>query len=198
MKQVKRNYKMTKRAEQVNRNEQKILDATFSLWKQYSMHEITLDMVAENAGVTVRTILRKYGSKEGLIEYCIDNDIGKISHKRNVAIEGGVEQALQVLLDNYEEIGEAAIRTLAIEEELAVAKKALIKGRAFHREWCAKVFEEHLPKKNTKEYETRLHAFFAATDFYLWKLLRKDLGKSKKETYAVLWTMVEGLIKNKP
>lgn len=190
----KRSYQMTTRAERVTQNDQNILDATVALWKELSIHEITLERVAERSGVTVRTILRKYNSKEGLFEACIEKDATNVQKMRATAPKGDLPAAIRILIDNYEEIGDPAIRTLAVEEELPIAKKILNNARNFHRNWCARVFEPFLPEPNSSEYETRLLAFIAATEIYLWKLLRRDLNNSYEETYQVFKSLSEGLI----
>jgi hypothetical protein len=58
------------------------------------------------------------------------------------------------------------------------------------------VFKGFLPNPKTKNYTTRLMSFVAATDVYLWKLLRKDLNHSEKQTRAVMQELLEGLITN--
>nr|MBI1229373.1 TetR family transcriptional regulator [Cytophagales bacterium] len=191
---AKRRYKMQARAKKVSENEERILKSIFEHWKKLSIHEITLEMVAADSGVTVRTILRKYGSKEGLIEACVEKDISNIKKVRNTAATGDYSQALEILLNDYERIGDAAVRTLAIELELPIAKKILDNGRAYHREWCKIVFGPFLPDQNSSDYEPQLLSFITATEFYLWKLLRRDLNKSPETTFLVFKSLVEGLI----
>ncbi|CAN5479701.1 hypothetical protein BH23BAC1_BH23BAC1_23690 [soil metagenome] len=190
----KRSYQMTARADLVAQNKRNIMKATVGLWKELSIHEITLEMVAERSGVTVRTILRKYGSKENLFEACIENDAADVKKERSQAPKGDVLAALKILLDNYEEIGDAAIRTLAVEGELFIAQKILNTGRTQHRTWCARVFEPYLSDPGSSEYESQLLSFIAATEFYLWKLLRRDLNKSYDETLKIFLSLSEGLI----
>jgi AcrR family transcriptional regulator len=191
----KRKYKMTSRAEKVSQNDQRIMSAVVELWEEMSINDITLEKVAIKSGVTVRTLLRKFCSKEGLIEACVENDASGRRKNRDLAVPGDYKQALMILMEDYEKLGEASIRTLAIEEQLPIAKKILDRGRANHRGWCEKVFAPFLPEVNSPDYEHQLMAFIAATEFYLWKLLRKDLNKSFKETYEVFLTLLEGLIK---
>lgn len=185
---------MTARADQVARNEQNILDAMVALWLELPIHEITLELVAEKAGVTVRTILRKYGSKEGLIEACLDNDAVDANRTRQVSRPGDVPAILQALLAEYEAMGPAVIRTIAVEEQFPAAAKILEKGRLEHRAWCARVFEPYLPDPASDGYELKLSAFITATEIYLWKLLRKDMGKSYEETLQVFQMLIEGII----
>ena len=65
-------------------------------------------------------------------------------------------------------------------------------GRATHRAWCARVFAPALPGPDAPAYAARLDAFVAATDLSLWKLLRRDLGRSAAETKAVLLALLRG------
>lgn len=189
-----RSYHMANRAKQATENEQRIMKAIVQLWEQLPLNEITLEMVASRSGMTVRTILRKFGSKEGLIEACIENDAAGRRKSRDLAVPGDYKQALKILLDDYEKLGDASIRTLALEEELPIAKKILETGRAHHRAWCAKIFGPYLPDPHSPDYDPNLLVFIAATEFYLWKLLRKDLNKSYDETFRVFQSLVEGLI----
>ena len=191
----KRKYSMTSRAEKVSQNDHRIMSAMVELWEDMSINDITLDKVASKSGVTVRTILRKFGSKEGLIEACVENDAAGRRKNRDLAVPGDYKQALMILMEDYERLGDASIRTLAVEEELPIAKRILDRGRAHHREWCEKVFAAFLPEVNSPEFERQLLTFITATEFYLWKLLRRDLKKSYNETYEVFLTLLEGLIK---
>ncbi len=194
MKNQARTYSMTTRAESVAQTEQNILNATVALWLELPLSQLTLDKVAERAGVTVRTILRKFGSKEELIEACIQRDASGLEQRRNEAPVGNIEEALDLLLAEYEQLGEAVVRTLTLEAELPAAKKILDRGRAYHRAWCARVFAPYLPEQDPRAYELKLAAFIAATEIYLWKLLRRDLGKSAEETRAVFRLLLEGLL----
>ncbi|MBK7407950.1 MAG: TetR/AcrR family transcriptional regulator [Saprospirales bacterium] len=194
----KRTYHMTTRADLVAQNEQNILDAMVSLWLELPIHEITLDLVAEKAGVTVRTVLRKYGSKEGLIEASIEKDPVDLQRTREEARPGDAPAILRALLAEYEVMGPAIIRTIAVEEQFPAAAKILEKGRLEHRKWCARVFEPYLPDPGAVGYERKLTAFITATEIYLWKLLRKDMGKSFEETLQVFRLLIEGIINTPP
>jgi AcrR family transcriptional regulator len=193
----KRKYRMTSRAEKVSQNDQRIMKAIVGLWEELPINDITLEKVASKSGVSVRTILRKFGSKEGLIEACIENDAAGRRKSRDLAVPGDYKQALKILLDDYERLGDASIRTFAVEDELPIAGRILEKGRTSHREWCKKVFAPYLPDVDSPEFEHLLLTFITATEFYLWKLLRRDLKKSYKETFEVFQSLLEGLIQKK-
>lgn len=194
MKLEKSSYNNENRRRKAENTKRGIIKAFGRLWTKYSLKEITLEMVANEAGVTTRTVLRKFGSKETLMAESLSTDPLEISEERNNAKIGDIDDILTILLSNYENIGEAAIRTIYLEPELEMAREIGIKGRAIHKAWCMKVFAPYLPDIKSPDYEIQLTSFIAATEIYLWKLMRKDLKLSKKKTFSVFKNMVEGLI----
>lgn len=185
---------MVARAEAAERTGEAILEAAAALWREQALDAITLDAIAERAGVSVRTVIRRFGSKDGVVAACIRSDGAGVDAERNRAPPGDVGAALEVLLDHYERDGDAVLRTLALEETLPAAKAVIEAGRASHRAWCARVFADHLPPPGAKARRARLDAFVAATDVYPWKLLRRDLGRSLPATRRAVRHLVEGLI----
>jgi len=192
-----RKYEMSVRSKAAEMTSEEIIRVVGELWIKYSIHEITLQMVAQNAGVTVMTILRKFGSKEGLFEAAIKTDTAGIQDVRRESQAGNISQSISILMKEYEYAGLAVIRTLAIENDLPVAAKILKKGRELHMEWCLRIFAQYLPESNDKEYRIMLGALYSATDVYKWKLLRIDLGYSKEETEKIFIKTVRGIIKIK-
>lgn len=194
MKVEKREYNNELRAERASNTTLKIIKAVGRLWTKHALNDITLELIAQEAGVTARTILRKFGSKEGLLEECLAHDPANTSLERNQGIVGDVDHALRTLLDNYEQMGDAAIRTINLESELDIAQKIGAEGRKQHRAWCAHMFAPYLPEPTAKSYEVALAAFISATEIYLWKLMRRDLNMTYDETLAVFKRMVNGLV----
>lgn len=193
-KESKRTYQMSKRADAAAQTEKAIFSATAKLWRERPFSEITLDAIAESAGVSVRTIIRRFGSREGLFETCIKNDASDIEVDREKASVGDIEGALGYLLQDYEAYGDAMIKILAIEGQIEAAKSVLVAGRSYHREWCGRIFAPYLPSNSHPEYEQRLTAFVAATELYLWKLLRRDLGYDLAQTKQTFMALLNGLV----
>ena len=185
---------MAARAEAAERTGREILAATVALWRERPMEEITLAAIAERAGVSARTVIRRFGSRAGVIAACIEADAAGIVADRGQAPAGDVDGALAVLLAHYERDGDAVLRTLPLEETVPEARAIVQAGRAGHREWCARVFAPHLPSPGEAEHGVRLDAFVAATDLYAWKLLRRDLGRSADETARAIRALVDGLV----
>lgn len=191
---TKRSYQMSKRAESAAQTEHGIFAATITLWRERPLAEITLEEIAERAGVSTRTVIRRYGSKEGLFEACIKRSASDMESNRDLASVGDIEDIIHCLLTDYEIHGDAMVRTLAAEEQLEVAKRVLKTGREQHREWCARMFAPYLPDPQDSQYEQELMAFIAATELYLWKLLRRDLGHSFSDTRRTFMRLVNGLL----
>jgi AcrR family transcriptional regulator len=193
---ARRTYHMEARAKAVAENDRKIMDAVADLWLNLPLLELTLEKVADQSGVTVRTILRKFGSKEGLLKACIENYGGRFTQDRMKVTPGNLPEILDALLEEYELMGEANIRALTVEHEFPFTQIVLKKARKIHRDWCRMVFKPFLPAEDSKFFEIRLSAFIAATEFYLWKLLRKDLGKSLNETRQIFLHTLTSLANN--
>jgi AcrR family transcriptional regulator len=193
----KRGYQMSKRAETSARTALDIFNTTVALWHERPLAEITLEAIADRANVSVRTIIRRYGSKEGLFEACIQQNVVDMETNRDMAAVGDVEGAIHYLLMDYEAHGEAMIRTLAVEEQLDIARRVLQKGRLYHLDWCERLFAPWLPDRQADTYVEELMAFVAATEIYLWKLLRHDLGYDLLTAEKVFSRMVRGLIKER-
>jgi AcrR family transcriptional regulator len=186
---------MRARADAAARTAREIQAAAVDLWRERSMDDITLQAIADRAGVTVQTVIRRFGSKEGVFSACIEEDAAGIVRDRDAAPVGDVARALDVLLTHYERDGDAVLRTLALEDRVKAAEALAAAGRAGHRAWCARVFAPFLPDAaaDADAHRTRLDAFVAATDLFLWKLLRRDLGRSAAEAKQVIRALVDGL-----
>lgn len=192
--QPTRQYNMTARAESAEQTERNILAAAVELWRDHHIDDITLQMIAQRAGVTVQTVIRRFGSREGVIEAVIERDASGIEAQREMAAPGDVDQALDDLLAHYERDGDAVLRTLSVEDRFPIAKTITDEGRRVHRAACARVFAAYLPNHNDDGYAACLDAYVAATDIFTWKLLRRDIGRSATETRRVMGRLIDGLV----
>lgn len=194
MKSGKNTYDNSRRQQNAEKTKAEIISAFGRLWNKNSIKDITLEMVAKESGVTIRTVLRKFESREGLLNESLIYLSSEIESERRATRVGDIDDILETLLSNYEVMGDAAIRTINLEPELEIARKIGKKGRALHKEWCKQMFAPFLPQPNSSKYEIQLTSFIAATEIYLWKLMRKDLKLSKAKTLSVFKNLVEGII----
>lgn len=190
-----RAYHQDARAQQTEANTQGIVDATVALVRSARrVAEITLDDIAEHCGLTVRTILRRFGSRDGLMALAFTQIQNEIDGSKVRTLAGDIDGALKSLLDQYEEMGDLNIRALEEEDQIPQLHEMLQFGRASHREWLRGVFGPHLDDKSTEEQEQWLTTLYAATEVYLWKVLRRDLGLDRDQTAATFRRLVGGVM----
>src|SRR5918993_5446266 len=152
----KRPYRMRARAEAAAETGQRILEAVIELHRERFWDQVSLEDIAERAGVTVRTVIRRFGSKERLIEAAAEEGKRRVTHQRHQAPIGDIEGAVNNLVDHYEEWGDTALRLLAQEERIAAFRSITDAGRAFHHEWVERTFAPLLAKRTGEERRRRL------------------------------------------
>ena len=190
-----RAYRQQLRAQQADANTDRILAAGVTLIKtSRRLGEITLDDIARESGVTVRTVLRRFGSRDGVLEAAFLPLKDEIKSLRRETLPGDVDDALAMLLDQYEQMGDFNIRALEAEDQLALVHRGLEMGRQSHREWLSATFAPQLAARRPRDRERCLIALYAATDIYLWKLLRRDLKRTRDETRETFARLVRGVL----
>ncbi|MDP2310637.1 MAG: TetR/AcrR family transcriptional regulator [Pseudomonadota bacterium] len=182
-----RPYVQNRRAEAAANTAARIIEAVTHLFLE-SGDTPTLEAVAQRAEVAVQTILRRFGSKEGLLAAAFDDHRQRVVDQRNHAPVGDIVGAVANLGEHYAEAADVALRLLANEGKSSAATEATREGRAVHRAWVERVFAPFVAALDEPERERRLVQAVVVTDVYVWKLLHRDLGLSRAETES---TMVE-------
>jgi AcrR family transcriptional regulator len=177
-----RRYRMNARAVAAAATAERILDATVEVFWEHQGEQLSLDEVARRAGVTVQTVIRRFGGKHALFVAAVDRETERARHDRDRAPVGDVAAAVHVLLDSYEVKGDRMLGVLAEEQRLPSMAVILDRGRGLHREWCARVFASALDGLTGLERNRRLAQLVAVCDVYTWKLLRRDSGLSRRQT----------------
>jgi hypothetical protein len=67
-------------------------------------------------------------------------------------------------------------------------------GRAIHRSVTAEQFAPWLERLAGKAQRDLLDALVVVTDIYVWKLLRRDMGRSVKDAKAAVKRLIEGTL----
>src|SRR5215203_1870400 len=114
----KRPYRMRARAEAATETGRRILEAVIELHRERFWDQVSLEDIAERAGVTVQTVIRRFGSKERLIEAAAEEGTRQHTHQRYQAPVGDIEGAVKNLIEHYEEWADTALRLLAQEERV--------------------------------------------------------------------------------
>ncbi|HEY1388754.1 MAG TPA: TetR/AcrR family transcriptional regulator [Ktedonobacterales bacterium] len=176
---------------------QRILRAFLDLYMVYWLEDLTLDEVAARAGVTVQTVLRRYGSKAGLIQAAGESLYQQVSNQRNQAPVGDITGAVANLMDHYETVGDLTIRTLAQEQRHEALRIFAERGRALHRDWVETAFRPLLVGLPVGKRGDTLAKLVVVTDLYVWKLLRRDMGFEREQTERYVVEMVSAVIERK-
>src|SRR5215211_3823812 len=182
----RRPYRMSARAEAAAVTGRRILEAVMELHRERFFDQISLEDIAERAGVTVQTVIRRFGNKEQLIEAAAEEGKRQVIRQRDQAPVGDVEGAVENLVNHYEEWGESALRLLAQEERVAAFREITDAGRALHHEWVQRTFAPLLAEPPGGARRRLLAELVAICDVYFWKLLRRDLGLSHQQTQLAL------------
>jgi len=195
MKEVARAYQQTVRAEQTTANGERMVDATVALLETTPrVRDVTLDAVAARAGVTVRTILRRFGSRDGLLDAAFHRVARNIGANRPAPGTGDVDLAVESLTSQYERYGDFVLKMLEQEHDLPVLGQLVTYGRSQHRTWLEQVFAPQLATLGAAERKQRVIELYAATDVYLWKVFRRDLRLTRKQTADTFRNLITAVL----
>lgn len=190
---AKRPYRQQARAEAAAETGRRILEAALALYAERWIDQLTLDEVAARAGVTTQTVLRRFGSKDGLLAAAGDELERRVSEQRLAAPVGDVAGAIRNLLDHYEAVGDLVLRGLAQEGRHPPLRALMDRGRHFHHAWVARTFAPQLTAASGEARERRLAQLIAVTDVYVWKLLRRDRGLGRAAAELALRELIDGV-----
>lgn len=185
---------MRARAEAAEGTERRIFGAVRGLVAERPFVQVTLDEVASRAGVSVQTVIRRYGSKEGLFRAVAAAVHLEVQQQRFEAPVGDIGGAVSNLIDHYEVTGDETFRLQCQEEEVPLLSEVLDAGRGMHRDWVTRVFAPWLEPLAGVERKRRTAQLVAICDLLVWKLLRRDLGLSRKQTEHAIKEMLEGVL----
>jgi len=186
-----RPYDMTLRGQLAAETTERIVDAAEALMGEGPMAAVTLKAIAARAGVSVQTVLRHLGSRDGCLDAVGHRVAERVDEQRSGSTPGDVRAAVAALMRHYEAEGRLVLNLLAQEDGGdPLVRRAAEQGRAYHRAWVQRCFGPRMPGRD----EARVDALVAATDLYVWKLLRLDLGRSREATEEVVLRLVTAVL----
>lgn len=160
------------------------------------MEEITLDQVARDAGVTVQTVIRRFGGKEGLLAAAADRLGREVQARRANARPGDWNGHVRAVARDYEISGDFVLRMLAQEERWPALKPVLDIGRVSHRADVEKAYAPWIASSSTPGRLTA--ALVVATDVFTWRLLRRDQQLEAEDAELTMLDIVRGLLGEAP
>jgi AcrR family transcriptional regulator len=185
----RRAYRQTSRAAAAEATGERILLAFRQRLEEGWLEEIRLEDVARDAGVTVQTVIRRFGGKEGLLDVAARRIGEAVDLRRDVA-PGQVLPAVRAVIRDYEASGDLVMRMLAQEDRYPAMRRIADIGRASHRRWVASVFAPRLESAAPALRERMLDALVVALDIYVWKLVRRDMGRGVEALEELMVHMI--------
>ncbi len=188
-----RSYQMGARAESAEATVRRVLDVAVRLFTDYPYDDISLERVAAEAGVTKRTVLRRFGSKEALFGEAMTVARDEMIAHRQEAPIGDVAGAVANVVGQYERWGTNRLRLLEQEDRIPLIADWVKGGREWHWGWVERVLAPQLKGLRGAERKRRHAALVVLTDVYTWRLLRLDLRLSRADTERTLVDLINRL-----
>ncbi len=188
-----RKYDMGARQQAKTATRGAIIEAAINAFMAERSFAITLPAVAQGADVTVKTVLRHFGSREALIDAAWSEAFDVVMAERKPPPDDP-DAALHVLIAHYERRGDMVLAMLADENDPRAARMNSA-GRLAHREWVEEVFADRLPDR-TAERTRLIDVLVVATDVYAWKLLRLDREMSVDDVHDRMLLMTDAVLAN--
>jgi AcrR family transcriptional regulator len=191
---MKRRYTMAARADAAQQTGERILAAAFDRFRVALFDEVTLDQIAADAGVTVQTVIRRFGSKEGIVAALTQVREAGVTAQRGDAPTGDLAAALTNLMEHYEAEGDLMMHLLRQESRVPAFAAVAARGRQIHAQWCARVFAPWLDARSGVDRRRLSAQLVAVCDLYTWHLLRRQQGLSQRQTKLALLELLEGTL----
>jgi len=187
-----RSYTQVARKRSEERTKTSLLDAATRVFFEEDWLGTSLERIAAEAGVSKQTLLRHFGSREGLAKAAFERERTVVVSQRAAAPVGDVGGAVDTLLDHYEAFGDRALKLEALPPDAAGAE-FVGEGRELHYRWVETVFGPFLgPPSPTRR--RRLAALIAICDVHTWRLLARHLGLGRTEVRATLMLAINGIL----
>lgn len=191
---MKRAYMQTARARSAEQTAERILAAAYARFTSAYYDEVTLDQIAADAGVTVQTVIRRFGSKEGILRALTEMVTRRVVAQRGEAPMGDLRGAVANLVQHYESEGDMALHLLRQERRVPAYAEVTDQGKRFHSDWCGRMFAPWLDGVEGADRRRRRAQVVAICDVYTWYLLRRQRGLSQRQVELALVELLEGVL----
>ncbi len=189
-----RPYRQVARAQAQQRTRDALIAAAQREFFAGRWEEASLEVIAASAGATKQTLLRHFGSKDGLVERALERGFEEVRDQRFEVPSGDVAGAVENLLEHYERWGERAMRIGAVDGLGEVVAGLGRRARQLHYEWVDHAFGPSLQRLGPKDRGRCRAALIALCDVHAWWLLSRDLELPRVEVRATLVNAIGSLI----
>jgi AcrR family transcriptional regulator len=186
----KRHYRMGARAESAEDTRRRILEAARELFTAAPFFDdVSLEQIAERARVALKTVQRRFRSKDELVLAC-----ARTEADARVATPGDLPGIVRVLADRYEAMMDVTSRYLALEPRAPAVAELLSDARRGHWSWLEAAFAPFLPEREGRLRRRRVAELFVATEIYAWHSLRRRFGLERAVAEEALYETLEALV----
>lgn len=190
-----RGYRMTARADAAERTGERILGAMLRRYAELPYDRIRLEDVAADAEVAVQTVIRRFGSKHGLLAATVEHEFTRLAADRAAAMGQGTESTVHALVRYYEDHGALILKLYAEAHQAPGVPELAARGRAYHVHWCREAFAEALGRNaDPATHERRVAQVVALCDATTWRILRFDGRLSPEQTEKALLELLVPLL----
>jgi AcrR family transcriptional regulator len=188
-----RTYTMQARAEAAAATRARILDAAADAMRRQFRPDVRLDAVAAAAGVSVQTVLRVFGSRHQLLDEVAQIAVGDVAAEFAGVPAGDRAGTVHAYVNHYEKVGDLVVRNIQDESDPDI-RAFVERGRSAHRAGCEALFASDLEAVPPDLRRSTVDALVVALDVYTWKLLRRDIGRSRTDTETTILSLVTAIL----
>jgi AcrR family transcriptional regulator len=190
----RRPYKKVARAKAQEHTQDALIDAATDEFFAGNWLQVSLESLSAKAGVTKQTLLRHFGSKDGLLMQALARGATQVRDQRWSTPTGDVAGAVANLLDHYEAWGERSIRIGEWQRGPAMLGMLSRVARQVHYEWIEYAFAPWLQDIDEPARTRRRAALIALCDVQTWWTMSHDLELERAEVHATLTDTIERLL----
>ncbi len=186
-----RAYTLGLRAAGAEETRNAIVDATLTMLTQRAIADVTLESIAALAGCSVRTVIRRMGSRDRAIDVALATVLAE-AEGDSPSTWSSVDHGLASIVDHYSRRG--ALVWSILSQEAAEPRFAGIAqiGRAMHQEEARRIVQLHDERLVNDEELVELVS--VATDVATWHVLITTHSKTPEGAgYAmrrIVWALL--------
>jgi AcrR family transcriptional regulator len=189
-----RPYKQVARAQAQERTRDALIDAAKDEFFAGNWLKASLESLSAKAGVTKQTLLRHFGTKDGLLMQGMTRLGSEMRDQRWSAPVGDIPSIVDNLLEHYDDWGQRSMRLGAWQSGPTILAMISQAARQFHYDWVEYAFAPQLKGLRGKARARRRVALIAICDVQTWWILSHDLELPQTEVRAILIDLIERLV----
>ncbi len=192
-----REYRQVERAKAQERTREALIEAATDEFFEGNWLKSTLDSLSHKAGVTRQTLLRHFGSKDGLLMQSLMRGASQVRDQRWSTPTTDIAGAVDNAIDHYEEWGERSVRLGAWQRGPTVLALFANAARQMHYDWVEHAFAKWLDGFDDETRAERQAILVVLCDVQTWWILSNDLGMARRQVHAILTDQIERALEEK-